>query len=155
MSAAPTVVAFVGDVTQNGNFENLNVAINANLNGPVACATTLGVGGAVTGFPVTGVFNGSGTSVVNAKIWVGTVATTGGQATFYPTTTGTSAGTALFTTLLTVQAIPVLQTGTGSKIPVASIYSASTTSIVINAIVAYSGSAVANGTYVTCMVIGT
>ncbi len=143
MSAAPTVVAFLGDVTQNGNFENLNVAGNTNLNGPV------------TGFPVTGIFNGSGTSVVNAKIWVGTGTTTSGQVIFYPTTTGTAAGTALFTTLLTVQAIPILQTTTGSKISFASIYSASTTSIVINASISYSGTPAVNGTNVTCMVIGT
>ncbi len=137
MSVAPTVTASIGDLKQDGNFVNLNAT------------------GSVTGLPWTGVFTGNGTSVVNAKLFAATATTNGGQVTFYPTTTGTSTGTNLFTNLLTVQAMALLQTTSGSKVPVTSLYSASPTSIVVNAIIPYSGAAVANGTYVTCMVIGT
>lgn len=125
----------VGDSGTNGVFLNL------------------GVSGSVTGFPVTGVFN-AGASTINAKLWMGTAQTTTGQATFYPTTTGTSAGTPLFTTLLTVQANITSQTTTAANVPVCSLYSASTTSVVVNAIVPFSGARAPNGTYVTLLVVG-
>lgn len=125
----------VGDSGTNGVFMNL------------------GVNGAVTGLPVTGVFN-SGTQMVNAKMWMATGQTSGGQITFYPTSTGTSSGTAIFSGLLTVQANVMSQTTNAANVPVASIYSASTSSVVVNSIIPFSGAKAANGTYVTLLIVG-
>ena len=126
----------IGDSATNGSFLNL------------------GVTGSTTGFPVTGLFN-QGTSTVNAKVWVGTATTTSGQATFYPTTTGTSSGTAVFSTILSVQPSALLQSTNAASLPAVSLYSVSTTAIVVSVIVAYSGARVANGTSVYLLVIGT
>ncbi len=80
--------------------------------------------------------------------------TTQGQVTFYPTTTGTSSGSAIFNTLVGVQANAVLATTSGGSCPCTSIYSATTTQVVINCVVAASGNVVANGIVVYCTVTG-
>lgn len=80
--------------------------------------------------------------------------TTTGQVTFYPTVTGASGGTPIFGTILNIQAIPVLASNNGSLTVFASVFSASTLSVTINAIVGYSGAAAANGTRVYFSMIG-
>ncbi len=70
----------------------------------------------------------AGTYATNSKIWYGKGTTTSGQVTFYPTTTGTSSGTALFNTLLNVQANAVISTNSGAACPSTSIDSATITS---------------------------
>jgi len=54
--------------------------------------------------------------ITNSKIWYGKGTTTTGEVTFYPTTTGTSSGTALFSTLLNVQATAVITTNSGAAL---------------------------------------
>jgi len=140
--------AISGNETITGN---LNVAGTTNL-----AATTISglmLTGPVTGTPLNGVYNGS-SSVTNSKIWYGKGTTTSGQVTFYPTTTGTSSGTALFSNLLNVQANAVIAATSGSQCPSTSINSASTTTVVINCIITNSQNAVANGAVVYCTVTG-
>lgn len=130
---------------------NLNVAGTTNLAATTISGLTLT--GPVTGTPLNGVFNGS-TAVTNSKIWYGKGTTTSGQVTFYPTTTGTSSGIALFNTLLNVQANAVIAATSGSQCPSTSINSATTTQVVINCIITSSQNAVANGTVVYVTVTG-
>ena len=141
-------------MTSNNVSGNETVTGNLNVQGTTNLAATtvssLTLTGPVTGTPVNGVYNGS----TNSKIWYGKGTTTSGQATFYPTTTGTSSGTALFGTLLNVQAIAVLATTSGSAVPSTSIYSASNTAVTVNCIVTTTGNAIANGTSIYVTVIG-
>ena len=103
--------------------------------------------------PVNGVYNNS-VAVVNSKVWYGKGTTTSGQVAFYPTTTGTSSGTALFSTLLNVQANAVIASTSGSTCPSTSINAATTTAVTINCIITNSQNAVANGTVVYCTITG-
>jgi len=144
-------------MTSNTISGNETVTGNLTVNGITNLAATtisgLTLTGPVTGTPLNGVYNSS-TAVTNSKIIYFKGTTTQGQVTFYPTTTATSSGTAIFSTLLNVQANAVLATTSGGSCPCTSIYSASTTSIVINCVVAASGNVVANGTVVYATVTG-
>lgn len=148
MSAEPlaptsmTSNAVSGNETVTGN---LNVAGTTNLAATTISGLTLT--GPVTGTPLNGVYNGS-TVITNSKIWYGKGTTTTGQVTFYPTSTGTSSGTALFSTLLNVQANAVISTNSGAACPSTSINSATTTAVTINCILTGNQNAVANGTVI-------
>ena len=139
--------------------DNLAVTAGAKVGGslavtgPAAFSSTVSAGSTVSGFPISSAYN-AGTLMVNAKVWVATATTTGGQATFYPTSTNASGGAAIFTTILSIQSNIVLQTPFAAQIPCTSVYSQTTSSIIISAIAAATGTAVANGTKVFCMVIG-
>ncbi len=121
--------AISGNETITGN---LSVAGTTNLAATTISGLTLTV--PVTRTPLNGVYNNS-TAVTNSKIIYLKGTTTQGQVTFYPTTTAASGGPAIFNTLLNVQANAVLATTSGGSCPCTSIYSASTTSVVINCVV--------------------
>ncbi len=130
---------------------NLNVAGTTNLAATTFSGLTLT--GLVTGTPLNGVYNGS-TAITNSRIWYDKGTTTSGQVTFYPTTNGIASGTALFSTLLNVQANAVITTNSGATCPSTSINAATTTAVTINCILTGNQNAVANGNVIYCTVTG-
>ena len=108
--------------------------------------------------PWVAVYNGSSTQLLT-KMYMASATTTLGTATLYPTTTGASGGTPLFTTLLNVQCSCVVNTVLSNAVAYTGIRSASTASIVVNC-VAMSGpgnspAMAPNNTVVYCLVTGT
>ena len=145
-------------VNVGGGTDEINIAPGGavSVNQPMKLANSASFTGnypELASRPLATVYN-AGTVTYNAKIWVGTATTAAAQATFYPTTTNAAGGAALFTTILSVQAVAVLRTTNGQAVPGTSVYSVSTASVVVNSFVAYSGAAVANGTTVYCTILG-
>ena len=144
---------------QKVNTNTLTVTSTAQVGGTLAVTggatfnSTINAGSTISGFPISSAYNASA-MMINAKVWVATASATSGQATFYPTSTNLATGAALFNSILSIQSNVVLQTALGSQVPCTSVYSQSTSSIVISAIAAATGVAVPNGTKVFCMVIG-
>ena len=144
---------------QQVNTRNLAVTSSARVGGTLAVSggatfnNTISAGSTVSGFPISSAYN-AGVMMVNAKVWVATASVSTGQAKFYPTSNNLAGGAPLFSNILSIQSNVVLQTLLGSQVPCTSVFSHSTSSIVISAIAAATGTAVPNGTKVFCMVIG-
>lgn len=169
-AAASTQYASVGISGTTRNFY-VNVGggtdeINIAPQGPIACNQPLKLANSASftgNYPELAnrplaTFYNAGTITFSAKIWTATATTTAGAATFYPTSTNASGGTALFTTILSVQSCAVVNTILANAVAYCGVRSASTTSIVINAIttsgVGNAPAAAANGTSVYCLVVG-
>ena len=117
----------------------------------------------VNATPACAVFSGAGASVPNMKMYFATVTTSGGVATFYPTTTGAAGGTPLFSQILhtsttawinTASAIGVADTGGKS---ISSDLSTITFNVTVGTTVVLGNLSIAfapDGTSVTCLVYG-
>lgn len=108
--------------------------------------------------PWLAVYNGSSAQLLT-KMYMASGTTTSGAVTFYPTTTGASGGTPLFTTLLNVQCSCVVNTTTANAVAYTGVRSASTASIIINCVastgIGNAPAAVPNGTVIYVLVTGT
>ena len=82
-----------------------------------AAAAFTGNYSTLSGQPVQSVQN-AGTQLLNAKLFTATALTVAnGTVTFYPTSTGTSNGTPLFSQITTIQCSPWANTSTATSIP--------------------------------------
>lgn len=126
------------------------------LNKPtLAAVATTGAYTSLIGAPVASVYNANNV-VLASKIWCGSALTNGGAAYFYPTTTGTTSGIALFNTITNVQTNAVYYSTNGTLIPNKWIYSyspAAAAGIIVGCVIA-NGNAAANGTQIFCTVTG-
>jgi len=103
-------------------------------------------------------------SPVKMMMWVGTATTTGGVATFNPTSDGTGAGAAMFNTISYVLASARTNTGVAIAVPIASVklVSADKKTVTVNAVIGTTLLALGtasvvfapDGTQVDIMIIG-
>jgi hypothetical protein len=115
--------------------------------------------------PSAGVFY-YGTSIIkNVRQYSFTTTSNGGRATFFPTTTGTTTGTALFTTIYHASATATLNTTQAAAVPFCGLNSISADREivifnVVTGVVSLLGlgastmQAAANGTVVTAFIVG-
>ena len=153
------------NVSGASNLSSTTIATTANVNGSLILGNSASFTGSyaeLASRPWLTVYNAFTISAApkvqtNSIMWCGTAATAAsGAATFYPTTTNTSGGTPLFSTLLTVQATAVVNTTTAGSVAYTGISSANTKVVVINAATAGTTNAVvaATGTVVYLQLVG-
>lgn len=112
--------------------------------------------------PVAGIFSGT-INTLGLKVWTGTSTTSGGTATFYPTSDGTSSGTPIFNKIIFASAMPWNNTATVTSMPIISGKSVTNSAIVYNilnptgSLLASSSSlaSAANGLTVLAIAVGT
>lgn len=103
--------------------------------------------------PVVAFYTGA-SSATGLICYTSTAVTSGGTATFFPTTTGASGGTSIFpTAILSATATASASTANANSVPLTSIKTLSTVQVVVNVVTA-SSSFAANGTTVYCTLVG-
>ena len=112
--------------------------------------------------PLTSIFSGV-TNASGLKVWTGSSTTSGGIATFYPTSDGTSSGTPVLNKIIFASAMPWNNTSTVTSMPIISGKSVTNTTIIYNVLTpnatllantASMGTA-ANGLTVLAIAVGT